>query len=56
MREQIECVQTQFCKYVLKVGSFTADTSALGECGRLRLHVHYFAKVVKYWIRFQFNG
>ena len=46
----IENVQSQYCKYLLKLSVSTANVSALGECGRYPLYVKYL-KCIRYWIK-----
>ena len=47
----IENVQSQYCKYLLKLSVNTAHVAALGECGRYPLYVKYHLKCIRYWIK-----
>ena len=47
----IENVQSQYCKYLLKLSVNTANVAALGECGRYPLYVKYHLKCIRYWIK-----
>ena len=49
--EEIEKIQTQFCKQYVGLKQKTADIFALGECGRYPLAVTYMTRCVKYWLR-----
>ena len=49
--DKIEQVQTDFCKYVLKVPSHTSNKAVLGETGRYPMYVMYFKRCVKYWLK-----
>ena len=47
----IENVQSQYCKYLLKLSVNTENVAALGECGRYPLYVKYHLKCIRYWIK-----
>lgn len=49
--EKIEKVQTKFCKRFCTLSSNTADSFALGECGRLPIAVTYMSRCLNYWIK-----
>ena len=49
--EDIEKVQTKFCKQYIGLNQKTPDNFALGECGRLPLAVSYMTQTVKYWVK-----
>ena len=49
--EEIEKVQSRFCKYYIGQSQKTTDSLALGECGRMPLAVTYMTQAVKYWIK-----
>lgn len=49
--EEIEKVQSRFCKYYIGLSQKTTDSLALGECGRMPLAVTYMTQAVKYWIK-----
>ena len=49
--EEIEKVQSRFCKYFIGLKQQTNDSFAIGECGRLPLVVCYTIKAIKYWIK-----
>ena len=47
---EIERVQTFFCKYILKLGSQTANCIARGELGRQRLQCIIYQRMVNFWV------
>ena len=49
--EEIEKVQSRFCKYFIGLKQSTNDSFALGECGRLPLAVCYTTRALKYWLK-----
>ena len=49
--EEIEKIQTKFCKQYVGLKQKTPDNFALGECGRFPLAVFYMTQTVKYWIK-----
>ncbi len=49
--EQIESVQTSFCKSFLGLFRTVNDSMALGDCGRYPLCTTYFSKCISYWCR-----
>ena len=49
--EEIEKIQTRFCKQYVGLKQKTADFFALGECGRFPLAIFYMTQAVKYWIK-----
>ena len=49
--EEIEKIQTKFCKQYVGLKQKTADIFALWECGRFPLAVAYMTQCVKYWIK-----
>ena len=49
--EEIEKIQTKFCKRYVGLHQNTADNFVLGECGRLPLAVSYMVQPIKYWIK-----
>ncbi|MCG8044707.1 MAG: endonuclease/exonuclease/phosphatase family protein [Candidatus Thiodiazotropha taylori] len=49
--EEIEKIQTKFCKQFIGLKQNTADIFVLGECGRLPLAVSYLTQCVKYWVK-----
>jgi hypothetical protein len=48
---QIENVQTKFCKRLLKLPKRTSDAGVIGECGRLPIARYYLLKCIKYWMK-----
>lgn len=51
VRQDIEKVHLLFCKRLLGASTNTSDLAVLGETGRLPLHVHYYVRCIKYWLR-----
>ena len=49
--DEIERIQTKFCKYYIGLRQNTNDDFALGECGRLPLAVNYMTQAIKYWLK-----
>ena len=49
--EEIERIQTKFCKQYLSLRQNTNDDFALGECGRFPLAVSYMTQAIKYWLK-----
>ena len=49
--DNIERVQTDFCKFVLKVPSQTCNKAVLGETGRYPMYTVYFKRCIKYWLK-----
>ena len=47
----IERVQTFFCKYILRLGTKTANCLALGELGRKRLACTIKERMINFWVR-----
>ena len=48
--EEIERIQTKFCKQYLSLRQNTNDAFALGECGRFPQAVNYMTQAIKYWL------
>ena len=46
----IEQIPYKYCKDFLGVNTYTNNTMAIGECGRLPLAISYNIKFIKYWI------
>lgn len=51
--KHVEKVQTDFCKFVLKVPTQTSNLAVLGETGRYPMYVSYYKRCVKYWLKLQ---
>ena len=51
LNEKIERVHSKFCKRILGVSYSTSSVAVLGDCGRFPLHVEYFTKCIKYWLK-----
>ena len=49
--EEIEKVQSRFCKYFIGLKQSTNDSFALGVCRRLPLAVCYTTQALKYWLK-----
>ncbi|MEW8544974.1 MAG: reverse transcriptase family protein, partial [Candidatus Thiodiazotropha sp.] len=49
--EEIERVQTAFCKQYIGLKQNTMDSFVLGECGRYSMAVFYMTQCIKYWIK-----
>ena len=47
----VEKIQTNFCKYVLGVPTHTSNRAVMSETGRLPLYVNYFKRCIKYWLK-----
>lgn len=49
--EEIEKIQSKFCKKYIGLKQNTNDAFAIGECGRLPLAVTYMTQAIKYWLK-----
>ena len=49
--DEIERVQTSFCKQYIGLKTNTMDSFVLGECGRYCMAVSYMTQCIKYWLR-----
>ena len=49
--EEIEKVQSKFCKQYIGLKQNTNDAFVVGECGRLPLAVTYMTQAIKYWLK-----
>ena len=49
--EEIERIQTKFCKQYLSLRQNTNYAFALGECGRFPVAVSYMTQAIKYWLK-----
>ena len=50
--EEIEKVQTTFCRQYFGLKSNITDSFVLGECGRYCMAVSYMTQCIKYWTKF----
>ena len=49
--EEIEKVQSKFCKQYIGLKQNTNDAFAVEECRRLSLAVSYMTQAIKYWLK-----